>query len=119
MGLRCQEPSVLEHAKFHSGILAFHLKFTPHFLNQWQRYDEPTRIFMQKKLDLVKQNPFRFPKHEGYRFVFKIKLSVERKYSRLMYAVFMPDQQHITILGIFDRGADYKDFERIFKDLRE
>ena len=35
-----------------------------------------------------------------------------------MYAVFMPDSEHITVLGMFDRGAGYKDFERIFKDLK-
>jgi len=99
--------------------LNFQLKFTPYFLNQWKDYDEDTKTFIQSKLDLIKQNPFRFPKHEGYKFVFKVKLSVEQRYSRLMYAVFMPDQQHITILGIFDRKANYKDFERIFKELRK
>lgn len=31
----------------------------------------------------------------------------------------MPDKEHITILGIFDRKADYKDFERIFDDLKK
>src|SRR3989344_7650968 len=100
-------------------VLSFQFKFTHYFLLQWEDYDEATREFIQSKLDLIKQNPFRFPKHEGYRFVFKVKISVEQKYSRLMYAVFMPDQQHITILGIFDRDVDYKDFERIFKELRK
>lgn len=97
----------------------FKFKFTNYFLQQWKEYDDKTKAFIQKKLELVKQNPFRFPKHEGYKFVFKVKLSVEDTYSRLMYAVFMPDQEHITILGIFDRKAEYKDFERIFDTLRK
>ena len=97
----------------------FQLKFTSYFLKQWEGYDEKTKAFLQSKINLIKHYPFRFPRHEGYKFVFKVKLSVEQRYSRLMYAVFMPDAQHITILGIFDRNADYKDFERIFKELRK
>ena len=99
--------------------LSFSFKFTKYFSDQWQSYDESTQKSIQKKLSLVKQNPFRFEKLEGYRFVFKIKLSIEDNYSRLIYAVFMPDQQNITILGVFDRKAEYKDFERIFSELKK
>ncbi len=99
--------------------LEFNLKFTQFFLRQWGSYDEKSKRLIESKLGLIKQNPFRFPKHEGYKFVFKVKLSIENKYSRLMYAVFMPDSEHITILGIFDREANYKDFERIFRELRK
>ncbi|MBS3155670.1 hypothetical protein J4413_00345 [Candidatus Woesearchaeota archaeon] len=97
----------------------FQFKFTSYFLKQWKGYDKRTKDLVQEKINLIKQNPFRFPKHEGYRFVFKVKLSVGQRYSRLMYAVFMPDTKHITILGVFDRSASYKDFERLFKDLRK
>lgn len=97
-------------------VLKFNLKFTKFFLKQWKSYNSKAKKLIQDKLKLVKQNPFRFPKHEGYRFVFKVKLSVDGKYSRLMYAVFMPDSRHITVLGIFDRSADYRDFENIFKE---
>ena len=99
--------------------LKFDFKFTHYFLNQWKVYDAKARKLINDKLSLIKQNPFRFPKHEGYRFVFKIKISIEGEYSRLMYAVFMPDSKHITILGVFDRKAEYKDFERIFRELRK
>ncbi|MFC1690886.1 type II toxin-antitoxin system RelE/ParE family toxin [Nanoarchaeota archaeon] len=94
-------------------------KFTKHFLEQWKNYDSKTRNLIQNKLRLIKHNPFRFPSHEGYKLIFKVKLSIESKYSRLMYAVFMPDSKHITILGIFERKSDYKDFERIFEQLRK
>jgi len=97
--------------------LEFSFKFSQYFLKQWRSYGSETKELIQEKLNLVKQNPFRFPKHQGYKFVFKVKLSVENNYSRLMYAVFMPDSKYITILGIFDRKAEYKDFERIFRKL--
>jgi mRNA-degrading endonuclease RelE of RelBE toxin-antitoxin system len=97
----------------------FKFKFTRYFLKQWKKYDDKTRNLIRDKLRLIKINPFRYPKHTGYKFVFKVKLSIENKYSRLMYAVFMPDKKHITILGVFDRDANYKDFERIFKTFRK
>lgn len=99
--------------------LKFNLKFSKFFLDQWIRYDDKSKSKINDKLQLIKINPFRYPKHEGYRFVFKVKLSIEDNYSRLMYAVFMPDSKHITILGLFKRKADYKDFEKIFKDFKK
>jgi mRNA-degrading endonuclease RelE of RelBE toxin-antitoxin system len=95
--------------------LNFSLLFTKYFQKQWNNYDNKTCKLIKNKLILIKQNPFRFPKHESYKFMFKVKLSVEGKYSRLMYAAFMPDSEHITILGVFDRKANYKDFEKLFK----
>ena len=91
-------------------------KFTEYFRKQWKGYDEKTRRRIEDKLRLIKENPFRYEKHYGYRYVFKVKISIEDTYSRLMYSVFNPDKEHITILGIFDRKTNYKDFERIFKE---
>lgn len=99
--------------------LRFEFKFTDYFLEQWKNLDNKAKRIIEDKLKLIKQNPFRYEKHEGYKFVFKVKISIKSEYSRLMYAVFMPDAKHIAILGIFDRKAEYKDFERIFKDLRK
>ena len=31
----------------------------------------------------------------------------------------MPDSKHITVLGVFDRNAVYKDFEKIFKEFKK
>ncbi|MBU1201230.1 MAG: hypothetical protein KKA51_01905 [Nanoarchaeota archaeon] len=98
--------------------LKFNLLFTKYFQEQWDKYDEKTKNLIQDKLKLIKENPFRFPKHTNYRFIFKVKLSIQGKYSRLMYAVFMPDSEHITILGIFERKANYKDFENIFREMK-
>jgi len=100
-------------------VFLFKFKFTTYFSEQWDHYDKKTKETVQKKLELIKKNPFRFPVHEGYRFVFKVKLTVGDNYSRLIYAVFMPDKEHITLLGIFDRKANYKDFERIFKHMKK
>ena len=97
----------------------FGLEYTDYFLKQWADLDRESKELIEKKLYLIKQNPFRFPKHQGYKRVFKIKITVGDKYSRLMYAVFMPNKESITVLGIFPRKHDYKDFERLFGYLRK
>ncbi|MFH1055595.1 MAG: hypothetical protein V1744_05835 [Candidatus Altiarchaeota archaeon] len=99
--------------------LNFSLKFTTYFERQWLGYGEDTRGLITEKLIILKQNPFRYPTHTGFHRVHKIKLTLEGKYQRLMYAVFMPDNQTITVLGVFDRSKEYKDFERIFAELRK
>ncbi len=99
--------------------LIFELKFTSFFQKQWNQYNSKAQKQIKDKLELIKNNPFRFSRHEGYKFVFKVKLCLDNNYSRLMYAVFMPDAKHITILGVFDRKAEYKDFERLFNDLKK
>ncbi|NQV08854.1 hypothetical protein HQ529_03320 [Candidatus Woesearchaeota archaeon] len=94
--------------------MALNLKYTEYFLKQWKQYNPKTKNQIQNKLDLIVLNPFRYQKHENHRFVFKVKLIINNNYSRLMYAVFMPDSKHITILGVFPRKSNYKDFEKIF-----
>ena len=97
----------------------FKFKFTKYFVQQWDSYDTKIKKLIESKLNLIKQNPFQYPKHEGYKFVFKVKINIKDNYSRLMYAVFMPDSKHITVLGVFDRNAVYKDFEKIFKEFKK
>ncbi len=92
----------------------FRLLFGQYFEKQWDDYGEGTRQLIADKLRMVSANPYRFRKHKGYRGVFKVKLSVGGVYSRLMYAVHMPESNFITVLGVFPRKLDYKDFERLF-----
>jgi mRNA-degrading endonuclease RelE of RelBE toxin-antitoxin system len=97
----------------------FEIRFTDYFKEQWDSYGEETREFIENKVRLLAWNPFRFETHKGYKNVFKIKLTVRDRYSRLMYAVFYPDERSITILGVFPRHSDYKDFERLFGYLKK
>jgi len=99
--------------------LRFELKYTRYFESQWIDYKEGDRERIREKLHLLKENPFHYPTLEGYHRVHKIKLTIADKYQRLIYAVFMPDNKTITILGVFERSKDYKDFERLFKELRK
>lgn len=97
----------------------FELNFTRLFEKQWISYDEKTRDLIREKLLLLKKNPFRYPVHKGYMQVRKVKLSVEGKYQRLMFALHIPEVNQILILGVFERSKDYKDFERRFQQLKK
>jgi len=99
--------------------MAWNFKFSQLFLKQWKEYNLKSKKLIQSKLKLIKDNPFRYPNQIGYKFVFKVKISIESRYSILIYAVFMPDSEDITILGIFDRSVNYKDFEKIFNKLKK
>jgi len=97
----------------------YDIYFSSYFEKQWDTYGEHTQRFVEDKIKLIKANPFRFKPHKGYKNVFKVKLSIKDKYSRLMFAVYLPDDTSISILGIFPRDLDYKDFNRIFSYLRK
>ena len=97
----------------------FALKYSRFFEKQWLGYDEKTKQLIEDKLRLIKQNPFRYDTLEGYTRVRKIKLSIQGKYQRLLYALHMPENNQIFILGIFERDKDYKDFERKFSQLKK
>ena len=99
--------------------LRFELRYTRFFEKQWLGFDKKTKRFIENKLRLIKQNPIRYRTLEGYTRVRKVKLSIEGKYQRLLYALHMPHPNQILILGIFEREKDYKDFERKFKQLKK
>ncbi|MBN2251793.1 MAG: hypothetical protein JW724_06945 [Candidatus Altiarchaeota archaeon] len=99
--------------------LKFELRYTRFFEKQWLGFDQKTKHLIEDKLRLIKQNPFRYDTLEGYTRIRKVKMSVEGKYQRLLYALHMPQARQILILGIFERSRDYKDFERKFARLRK
>jgi mRNA-degrading endonuclease RelE of RelBE toxin-antitoxin system len=97
----------------------FELRYTRFFENQWLNYNEKTKRLIEDKLRLIKQNPFRYDTLDGYKRVRKIKLSIEGRYQRLLYALHIPENNQIFILGIFEREKDYKDLERKFTQLKK
>ncbi|MFH1722408.1 MAG: hypothetical protein ABH950_07385 [Candidatus Altiarchaeota archaeon] len=95
----------------------FEINYTQFFEKQWISFDEKTQQRIKEKLKLIKNNPFRYPTHKGYKRVHKVKLSIKGKYQRLIYAVHNPQAYNILVLGIFSRDKDYQDFERKFANL--
>ena len=75
---------------------------------------EATRLILEK-LKLVKVNPFRYKRIQGYGlFLFRIRFEDERKEKRVIYLVDKPD---VKILCVLDRAKGYKDLKSYLKKL--
>lgn len=67
------------------------------------------------KLKLLKNISFRFKALKFYKNTFEIKIIIENNYSRLIYVVYLPKVNEITIFGIFKREKAFKDFKHKFE----
>ena len=92
--------------------MRFRLYFSKYFEDQLEEIKYITLI--DKKLDLLEINPFRFKFIAGKRFVFAIKIRLNG-YKRLIYKV-EPSSKSVFVFGLFERGKGYKDFEKFYKD---
>jgi len=88
----------------------FELASTEFFLNQVKTLPGKYKKQIQKKLELIKQNPFRFKSIHSKKFsrVFRVRMNVEGKETRLIYAVV---GTKIIIAGLLDRTKEYRDLE--------
>ena len=94
----------------------FRLSHTKFFLKQFKELTEKEKDLVNSKLDILKQNPFRYKKLNGYKNTFEIKITLNQNYSRLIYATYMPEKNYITIFGIFKRKDEFKDFKRYLEN---
>lgn len=92
--------------------MSFKLFFSKYFEAQLDEIKDRTLI--DKKLDLLEINPFRFKALSGKRFVFAIKLRLNG-YKRLIYKV-EPSLKAVFVFGLFERGKGYKDLEKFYKE---
>ena len=83
------------------------------FLEQIHELSDEAAKLIEKKLHLVKINPYRFKRIEGYKlFLFRIRFEDERKEKRVIYLV---DKPKIKILCILDRSGEYKQLRKFLK----
>ena len=87
------------------------------FLNQLAKLSQKEVELIESKLKLLKNSPFSYKKLQGYKNTFEVKLSISNNYSRLIYSVYIPEKNQITIFGIFKRKHDFKDFKRYYEDV--
>ncbi|MBW2967047.1 hypothetical protein KY362_01030 [Candidatus Woesearchaeota archaeon] len=91
------------------------LKPSKFFLEQVDDLSSEAAKLILDKLELVKENPFRYKRIHGYGlFLFRIRFEDERKEKRVIYLVDKPD---VKILCILDRGKGYKDLKSYLKKL--
>jgi D-lyxose ketol-isomerase len=95
--------------------LPYILKPSNFFLEQLKDLNDESARLIEKKLRLVKINPYRFKRIVGYGlFLFRIRFEEGRKEKRVVYLV---DKPYVKIICILDRDKKYKDLKEYLKRL--
>ena len=93
----------------------FEILPTEFFIKQLEDLAPQAKSLLAKKLELVKSNPFRNKKIEGYNlFLFRIRFEDGRKEKRLIYLV---DKPKVYVLCILDCDKEYKELKKYLKAL--
>ena len=88
---------------------------TEFFLIQINELSNEAKSIIEKRLELVKINPFRNKKIEGYKlFLFRIRFEDNKKEKRIIY---LADKPKVYVLCILDRDKEYKDLKKYLKSL--
>lgn len=83
------------------------------FLEQIDELSDEATKLIEKKLNLIKTNPYRFKRIKGYKlFLFRIRFEDDRKEKRIVYLV---DKPKVKVLCILDRKSEYKGLRRFLK----
>jgi mRNA-degrading endonuclease RelE of RelBE toxin-antitoxin system len=89
----------------------YSIKFLKYFKQQFDDLDEKSRQIIYKKIQLIKENPFRFKKIHSkvYSKVFRVRLNLKSKETRLIYSIINPN---IILVCLLDRKKYYRDLEK-------
>lgn len=81
------------------------------FIKQIENLPPKYKEQIDNKIDLIKQNPFRFKAIHArlYSRVFRVRLNIEGKETRLIYIVL---GSKIIIAYLLDRTDEYDDLEK-------
>ena len=91
--------------------MTFAVKLSPAVVEQLDSLDGKSKRIVLEKIKLVEENPFRFKAIHSrlFRKVFRVRLSLKGKETRLIYVVLEPN---IIIVCLLERKKNYKDLEK-------
>lgn len=94
----------------------FEIKATNMFIKQIKNLDKKSRHIIHEKIQLIKENPFRYKRIHSklFRRVFRVRFSINKKETRLIYVLLQPK---IIIACLIDRKKDYKNLESFLKKI--
>src|SRR3989344_8216257 len=96
--------------------MGYELKPSYFFLQQVDELSDEAARIIDDRLKLVKINPFRNKRIEGYGlFLFRIRFEDNKREKRVVYLV---DKPYIKLICILDRKDDYKDLKKYLKKSR-
>ncbi|MEK6957382.1 MAG: hypothetical protein AABW99_00150 [archaeon] len=96
--------------------MTFAIKLSPVVVEQLNALDEKSKKTIWEKIKLIEENPFHFKKIHSQRFrkVFRVRMSIQGKETRLIYVVLEPN---IIIACLLERKRDYNDLEKYLKKI--
>ncbi len=98
--------------------MSYQIKSLRFFLNQLSGLDDKSKRIINDKIELLKQNPYRYKRVHSrqYSKVFRIRFSIQKRETRLIYVVIEPN---IILVCLLDRKHDYKDLEKYLSKIKE
>ncbi len=96
--------------------MSFSIKALSVFLEQVRKLDKKSRKIIHEKIQLIKENPFRYKKIHSkyYSRVFRVRFNIQSKETRLIYIVVEPN---IILVCLLERKNDYKDLEKYLRKI--
>jgi len=96
----------------------YEIKSLNFFKKQIEKLDSKSREIIYNKLQLIKQNPYRFKKIHSKRYsrVFRVRFNINKKEIRLIYVVINPN---IILVCLLDRKKDYNDLEKYLDKIKK
>ncbi len=97
--------------------MSYTIKSTEIFKEQLKDIDKKTKEIIKDKIKLIKENPYRYKKIHSLLFskVFRVRLNIRKKETRLIYAVLDPN---IILVCLLERKRDYKDLKKYLEKLK-
>lgn len=91
--------------------MTFAVKLSPVMVGQLNKLDDRSKRIIWDKIRLIEENPFRFKKIRSQRFrkVFRVRLSIQGRETRLIYVVLEPN---VIIVCLLERNRDYRGLEK-------
>ena len=87
------------------------------FNKQISKLDFKSKKIIYDKIQLIKQNPYRFKRLHSKRYsrIFRVRFNINKKETRLIYVVINPN---IILVCLLDRKRDYDDLEKYLKKVK-
>jgi|SRR3989344_2386906 len=98
--------------------MSYQIKALKFFIEQIKDLDDKSKRIINDKIELLKQNPYRNKRihSKSYSKVFRIRFSIQKRETRLIYVVIEPN---IILVCLLDRKNDYKDLEKYLAKIKQ
>lgn len=111
-----KQPNIRRRPKQNTSPMNHQIKALEIFTKQISKLDTSSKRIIHNKIQLIKQNPYRFKRihSKKYSKVFRVRLNLQQKETRLIYTIVEPS---IILICLLNRKNDYKDLEKYLKDI--